>query len=214
MNRPLIFIHVHRKTMKHKVHTNPFCPTIDQSAYPVLALYHRLPNKTSSILDKLYIYIYQKQCQFIRRKPNIKFWVCTWLHNVAYIYGNLNVQESPPQNSPKLSYKPFIKCILYDICMICISHITKNKHHAQSQFSGFSYYDFSSTNHHVFQKNDEHFRLHLRGSLRSLHFLLPLPLFLLGLLSDDFWRRIGRWENLQKPWGKKPKDGGFNSVQP
>lgn len=61
-------------------------------------------------------------------------------------------QESPPQNSPKLSYKPFIKCILYDICMICISHITKNKHHAQSQFSGFSYYDFSSTNHHVFQK--------------------------------------------------------------
>jgi hypothetical protein len=44
-----------------------------------------LPNKTSSILDKLW-FIYQKQCQFIRRKPNIKFWVCTWLHNVAYIY--------------------------------------------------------------------------------------------------------------------------------
>ena len=91
MNRPLIFIHVHRKTMKHKVHTNPFCPTIDQSAYPVLALYHRLPNKTSSILDKLYIYIRNNVSLYEGNQiSNFEFaHGCIMLH--IYIYGNLNV---------------------------------------------------------------------------------------------------------------------------
>ena len=118
---------------------------------------------------------------------------------------------SPPHNSPKLSYKPFIKCIyIYMIWYMYDMYIPYNEKQTPCTVTIFWFFIcFSSINHHVFQTNhDEISRLHLRGSLRSLHFLLPLPLFLLRLLSDDFWRWIGRWGKSTETMRKKTKMGG------